>query len=182
MVKYTSSLVALAASAALMGLACSGAGEDEILDEGLAVDAPDSPLDLGDEGLPMPDNDQCDPEDPNRRYVSTSPQQCAAIRFVCEQGTTSFSDACGCGCEAPGSDAQEIEPEPEEGGEEASNLCGGRYCAEGEECLRYYGVAGTEGPMLHVCGIRCEMGPDGGRCPTGMNCISIADGPGPICQ
>jgi len=41
----------------------------------------------------------CDYNDPRRQYVSKSPDQCSAIRFVCEPGFRAFFDDCGCGCE-----------------------------------------------------------------------------------
>jgi len=37
--------------------------------------------------------------DPNRTYVSRDPEQCATIRFICEEGQVAFFDDCGCGCE-----------------------------------------------------------------------------------
>jgi hypothetical protein len=40
-------------------------------------------------------------EDPDRQYVSTSPEDCALIHFVCVIGSEPFFDACGCGCETP---------------------------------------------------------------------------------
>jgi hypothetical protein len=44
-------------------------------------------------------NDRCDPAaEYNRRYVGT-PETCTVIRFLCIQGTTYFSNCCGCGCE-----------------------------------------------------------------------------------
>jgi hypothetical protein len=33
------------------------------------------------------------------RYVGTSPEECAVIRFVCEEDEEYFSDAVGCGCQ-----------------------------------------------------------------------------------
>jgi hypothetical protein len=42
---------------------------------------------------------QCDYDDPTRRYVSQDPEQCAAIRFFCEEGFQPFFNDCGCGCE-----------------------------------------------------------------------------------
>lgn len=42
---------------------------------------------------------KCDSHDPNRRYVSRDPDQCAAIRFRCNTGEQAFFDSCGCGCE-----------------------------------------------------------------------------------
>jgi hypothetical protein len=36
--------------------------------------------------------------DPDKSYIGHSPEQCATIRFVCEEGTEYFADECGCGC------------------------------------------------------------------------------------
>jgi hypothetical protein len=44
-----------------------------------------------------PKKKDCD--DPTRKYVSQDPEQCAAIRFFCEEGFQPFFDDCGCGCE-----------------------------------------------------------------------------------
>jgi hypothetical protein len=50
-------------------------------------------------------------------YVSRSTDQCAAIRFLCAEGTEPFFDDCGCGCAPiPGED------------------CGPVQCGEGQEC------------------------------------------------
>jgi len=44
----------------------------------------------------------CNPSnEPNRRYVANSPEQCQLVRFACEPGTSMFSNGCGCGCEQP---------------------------------------------------------------------------------
>ncbi len=41
----------------------------------------------------------CDPQkDPYSRYVSTSPDACKALDFMCPENTTQFTDDCGCGC------------------------------------------------------------------------------------
>lgn len=53
-------------------------------------------------GICVKDQDKptrCDPNDPTRRYVSSDPEQCAAIRFFCDEGYQPFFDDCGCGCE-----------------------------------------------------------------------------------
>jgi hypothetical protein len=36
--------------------------------------------------------------DPNKTYVGQSTEQCATLRFVCEEGQEYFADECGCGC------------------------------------------------------------------------------------
>jgi hypothetical protein len=41
----------------------------------------------------------CTYDDPNRKYVARSIQQCSLIDYVCEAGWKLFGDACGCGCE-----------------------------------------------------------------------------------
>ena len=41
----------------------------------------------------------CDYDDPRKSYVSKSPEQCAAIQFLCAQDYRPFFDDCGCGCE-----------------------------------------------------------------------------------
>lgn len=56
--------------------------------------------------------------------------------------------------------------------------CGEKTCAGSEECIEYYGVAGPRGPRFQTCGIRCKKG----QCPDGKKCVTIADGPGPVCQ
>jgi hypothetical protein len=53
------------------------------------------------------DDEECDYDDPTRRYVARSPKACQTVRFACEVGTTPFFDACGCGCErAPVTDCK----------------------------------------------------------------------------
>lgn len=46
--------------------------------------------------------DYCpDPDDPKVSYTGGSendPSICERIRFLCAQGTTPFSNECGCGC------------------------------------------------------------------------------------
>lgn len=44
--------------------------------------------------------DECNSEtDWWRRYVATSREACAAVRFACDPNTTPFFNDCGCGCE-----------------------------------------------------------------------------------
>ena len=40
--------------------------------------------------------------DPNKRYVGKSPDDCARMRFTCEDGEAYFADDCGCGCAKSG--------------------------------------------------------------------------------
>jgi len=61
--------------------------------------------------------------------------------------------------------------------------CGDKTCAPGEQCISYYGIAGPSGPMFHTCGIPCRRGKgENDGCPAGKRCVTIADGPGDVCQ
>lgn len=53
-------------------------------------------------------------------------------------------------------------------------------CDEGLVCLDYYGIAGANGPLFQTCEIPCSH-PDA-TCPVGQSCVTIADGPGPVCR
>lgn len=66
---------------------------------------------------------------PDRNYVSTSPDQCAAMLFLCVEGTTPFFDACGCGCETS-----------------PATPCGPSQCGAGEFCCNEScGICAPEG-------------------------------------
>jgi hypothetical protein len=54
--------------------------------------------------------------DPSKSYISTDPDQCAALSFLCALGSFPFFDNCGCGCQTGG--------EP----------CGNAVCGAGEYC------------------------------------------------
>lgn len=53
-------------------------------------------------------------------------------------------------------------------------------CSEGLTCLKYYGIAGAQGPAFTSCEIPCLNDPS--VCPDGQRCIVIADGPGQVCR
>jgi hypothetical protein len=55
----------------------------------------------------------------------------------------------------------------------------GDKCNAGLTCVTYYGIAGPRGPKFTSCEIRC--GADG-SCPSGQQCMTIADGPGRVCR
>jgi hypothetical protein len=109
-----------------------------------AVEPPEGEFCGGFAGIPCPDgyacvddpSDDCDPErggadcggvcvaeeqatlcrlDPTKEYVSRDPAQCDTIRFMCEEGSHPFFDACGCGCQA-------------------GVACGNAVCGAGEFC------------------------------------------------
>ncbi len=52
-------------------------------------------------------------------------------------------------------------------------------CAQGLECVSYYGIAGARGPQFKSCEIRCGSEK---QCPSGLACKTIADGPGQVCR
>lgn len=68
-----------------------------VLLAGCAVEQGDGGDELGTGSAELRGGRKCDAE--NRRYVSRDPDQCAALRFVCEEGETAFFDECGCGCQ-----------------------------------------------------------------------------------
>ncbi|HEY8377173.1 MAG TPA: hypothetical protein VIK91_11820 [Nannocystis sp.] len=79
--------------------------------------------------------------------------------------------------EPPGESSGEPPGEPP-AEQPSTTVCGDRTCAPGEQCIEYYGVAGPRGPKFQTCGIPCKAG----KCPDGKRCVTIADGPGPVCQ
>ncbi len=52
-------------------------------------------------------------------------------------------------------------------------------CAQGTECIEYYGIAGAAGPKMFACDTRCDAN---GQCANGMKCVTMADGPGAVCR
>lgn len=80
-------LSSLALSAALLGTGCG-----VVTEEGGVPPSRESTLDA---------KKKCDRKDPTRRYVSSDPDECALIFFVCNPGETPFFDECGCGCTLP---------------------------------------------------------------------------------
>jgi len=58
--------------------------------------------------------------------------------------------------------------------------CQSEKCDEGLTCVNFYGIGGLDGPTLNSCEIPCDANLS--ACPAGQSCMSIPDGPGPICQ
>lgn len=57
--------------------------------------------------------------------------------------------------------------------------CSDQTCPTGLTPVKFYGVAGTQGPEFCRCEIPCaEAEP---KCPTNMGCVYVADGPGAVC-
>jgi hypothetical protein len=55
-----------------------------------------------------------------------------------------------------------------------------QQCDSGLSCLTYFGFGGNLGPSFSRCEIACNN--HSNRCPLGQQCITIADGPGPVCR
>lgn len=118
-----------------------------------------------------------------------SGETCTAVSDVagtCEVLEVQIPASASCGCVrgecvwwSDGSATLEVARATEETPPEQPEVrCGEATCAAGETCIEYYGVAGTRGPKFQTCGIPCR----GGKCPDGKRCVTIADGPGPVCQ
>jgi hypothetical protein len=69
--------------------------------------------------------------------------------------------------------------EPPREGPTLGQPCGAAgACGEGA-CVTYYGIAGPRGGEFTSCEIKCDAQ---GGCPKGLQCITIADGPGTVCR
>lgn len=90
---------------------------------------------------PKPNPSACRRHDANKSYVSRSPDQCAAIDFLCAEGTQAFFDKCGCGCEKV-----------------VGTPCGNTVCGEGTYCCN--ASCGWCRPAGMMCiQIACEQTP-----------------------
>ena len=63
---------------------------------------------------------------------------------------------------------------------ESCKVTSGAQCDTGLSCLSYYGVAGASGPEFRTCEIPCSA--SASQCPGGQACVTVADGPGQVCQ
>lgn len=63
---------------------------------------------------------------------------------------------------------------------ESCSVASGAQCDTGLSCLSYYGIAGPSGPEFRTCEISCAA--PGSQCPRGQACVTVADGPGQVCQ
>lgn len=63
---------------------------------------------------------------------------------------------------------------------ESCTVASGAQCDSGLSCLSYYGIAGASGPEFRTCEISCAA--PGSQCPSGQACVTVADGPGQVCQ
>jgi len=57
--------------------------------------------------------------------------------------------------------------------------CGEAGGCEVGVCAKYYGIAGPSGPEFSSCELSCD---DAKTCPEGLECTTIADGPGSVCR
>lgn len=58
----------------------------------------------------------------------------------------------------------------------------GAQCDNGLSCVSYYGIAGPSRPEFKTCEIQCSTSGSTNQCPTGQSCVTVADGPGLVCQ
>jgi hypothetical protein len=116
---------------------------------------------------------------PSKPATSTTPDPPPAT-----QGSGSAAGSAGSAVEPspnwPGSGSATGSAASAQTGPGIGENCGANdACAPGLTCVSYYGIAGARGPQFKSCEIRCERG---GGCPDGLQCITIADGPGQVCR
>lgn len=100
-----------------------------------------------------------------------------ALGLGCRPSTTTLTGA------EPSGEQPEPEPEPApEPRPVEPPMCNGQACESPRQCVSYYGIAGPSGPLFHACEIPCDRAHERGGCPEGMRCVTIADGPGDVCQ
>ncbi|MCY0987280.1 hypothetical protein OV203_09110 [Nannocystis sp. ILAH1] len=104
---------------------------------------------------------------------------------TCDVPEVQIPSAANCGCVsgecvwyADGNLTLAAAAEKPAAAEQPGPRCGDVTCAAGETCIEYYGIAGPRGPKFETCGIPCPNG----KCADGKKCITISDGPGPVCQ
>lgn len=115
----------------------------------------------------------------------------AEVMTTCQMLPVALPEDATCGCLAGSctwyspsgatmrpSDAG-VEEEPA-APELASTSCATLLCSPPTRCIEYYGIAGPNGPKFASCEIPCEEGTM--RCPEGLRCITVADGPGQVCR
>jgi eight-cysteine-cluster-containing protein len=120
----------------------------------------------------------------------------AGVVTTCEVLPVSLPEntACGCvegQCQWWNADGITLPPLPEPAPEAS---CATVRCQAPRQCLEYFGIAGPSGPKFVSCEIPCisdltsnpasrsAATKQEAACPTGMSCITIADGPGSVCR
>jgi hypothetical protein len=112
-------------------------------------------------------------------FVGFGGNQLATCEIPCEndaacpeaQSCALVADGPGWVCQTTGSESDAL---PRQG-----EACPDARCADGLACIEYYGIAGPRGGTFTSCEIRCTKS-DG--CPSGQQCVTIADGPGEVCR
>ena len=96
------------------------------------------------------------------------------------------STACGCvegQCQWWNPDGLVLPDLPAPSEEPAEVSCATTLCQPPTKCLEYYGIAGPSGPKFVSCEIACDpTSKKKDACPSGMSCVTIADGPGNVCR
>ena len=118
-----------------------------------------------------------------------SSEVCAAEELMssCEVLAVQIPASAACGCVAGecawfSTDGTTLPASGGGGGAGGGAPCGDAVCRPEETCIGYYGIAGPSGPMFYTCAIPCRRGAPNDGCPEGRRCVTIADGPGDICQ
>lgn len=97
------------------------------------------------------DGDNCTDQYPsNYNFVSTDPNECSLLDFLCVEGSSYFSNDCGCGCV---DDAQPFCPDPDDpnveyigGSDEDPEIC---------ELIDFACFEGAEAFYIPECGCGC---------------------------
>lgn len=124
---------------------------------------------------------------------------CSGEVCSAQQGVTSTCDVvdfslegASCGCVAgqcvwwrAGAAPVPVPAEADAGAAQPTGASQGQPCADGRcaaglTCLKYYGIAGPQGPEFSSCEIPCADA--NAKCPDGQRCVTIADGPGQVCR
>jgi hypothetical protein len=120
---------------------------------------------------------------------------CSAQRGVtttCETTPVALPTDAACGCvegecvwwsrsgtTLPLPERDASRPNSGESPRKGAQVCDGRTCKPGQQCIEYYGIAGTSGPRFESCEWPCGKGQP---CPKGTACTTISDGPGRVCR
>jgi eight-cysteine-cluster-containing protein len=150
--------------------------------------------------LEVPDMPNACDDDEDCHVGGCSSETCSAeadVVTTCEVLPVRFPEGSQCGCVEGqcrwwhpqgavlievGASTQRPEPRSGDAPDDALAMCGGERCKPGQECVSYYGIAGSRGPRLHSCEWRCRPGQPNDGCPGGMRCRTLADGPGHVCR
>lgn len=85
----------------------------------------------------------------------------------------------GAGCSPAATPTPTPNPPPVATESIGSTCAADDSCPNGLTCVKYFGIAGPNGPEFKSCEIPCSAG---AACPQGLSCVTIADGPGQVCR